>query len=70
MKIRGIDPEVVIKILEKPAQKIHEGDLMVCQGLIIENGRSMLLRIFVNLLRQPPLVVTVYKTSKIDKYWL
>ncbi|MFM6975725.1 MAG: DUF4258 domain-containing protein [Sphingobacteriaceae bacterium] len=69
IQLRGIDIQKVMAILEDPSQRIQEDGLTVFQGLITENGRPMLLRIFVNLLKQPPLVVTVYKTSKIYKYW-
>ena len=31
--------------------------------------REYLVRVFVDLDRDPPEVVTVYRTSKIDKYW-
>ena len=31
--------------------------------------RAYLLRVFVDLDREPPEVVTVYRTSKIEKYW-
>jgi len=37
---------------------------VVVQGL--EGG--LLLRIFVDVGRQPPAVVTAYRTSKVDKY--
>lgn len=32
-------------------------------------GRIMLLRAIVDDRFDPPLVITVYRTSKIDKYW-
>jgi hypothetical protein len=31
--------------------------------------KEYLLRIFVDIDRNPPEVVTVYRTSKIEKYW-
>lgn len=34
-----------------------------------EPSRTYLLRVFVDVDRQPPEVVTVYRTSKIEKYW-
>jgi hypothetical protein len=33
-----------------------------------ENDKYYLYRVFVNHDKKPPLVVTVYKTSKIEKY--
>jgi len=34
-----------------------------------EPSRTCLLRVFVDVDREPPEVVTVYRTSKIEKYW-
>lgn len=47
---------------------IIEDELMIHQKVIISNNRSYLIRVFVNDKKQPPVAVTVYKTSKIDKY--
>jgi hypothetical protein len=35
-----------------------------------KDNHIFLIRIFVNVLKEPNLVVTAYRTSKIDKYWL
>jgi hypothetical protein len=32
-------------------------------------GRTYLVRVFVDLDRRPPEVVTAYRTSRIGKYW-
>jgi len=32
-------------------------------------GRTFLLRVFVDVQRRPPEVITAYRTSKIAKYW-
>lgn len=34
-----------------------------------EPPTTYLLRIFVDIDRKPPHIVTVYRTSKIEKYW-
>ena len=36
---------------------------------ISEISGPYLLRVFVDLDRDPPEVVTAYRTSKVDKYW-
>jgi len=36
--------------------------------MISENDEKKLLRIFVNTCKEPNLIITAYKTSKIDKY--
>jgi hypothetical protein len=35
----------------------------------LDDGRIMLLRAIVDDREDPPVVVTVYRTSKIEKYW-
>jgi len=36
--------------------------------VILENDKAYLIRIFVNHLVDPAVIITAYKTSKIDKY--
>lgn len=69
MQLRGISAERVVQILRKPQQTVRTSDLLVFQSVVVEDGKNYLIRIFVNLRKQPPLVVTVYKTSNIQKYW-
>ncbi len=72
MARRQIREEDVDKVLACPAQTE-----MVRQGREvyqsrIESGeppKMYLLRVFVDIDREPPEVVTVYRTSKIAKYW-
>ena len=70
MIVRGISKEIVDRIISGPAQTIEQDNLMVFQS-IIEDAREsrFLIRVFVNIHKTPPLVVTVYKTSKIEKYY-
>jgi hypothetical protein len=39
------------------------------QSLIMMDDRRYLVRIIVDVDRNPPVVVTAFRTSKIDKYW-
>ena len=41
----------------------------VFQSRIVADGRAYLIRLIVEDWHQPPVVVTVYRTSKIEKYW-
>jgi hypothetical protein len=68
MKLRGIEEKTVLEILDYPDQVKSDNDKTVYQSVIIENGKQYLIRIFVNHLKTPNLVITVYKTSKIGKY--
>ncbi len=56
-------------ILENPQQIIEEDGLKVYQGeFIINNNKTYLLRAYVNDSVEPNVVVTVYFTSKLEKY--
>lgn len=68
IKLRNISEEVVWKILDSAIAARNKNELTIYQGTIEENKKRYLIRIFVNELHIPPVVVTVYKTSKINKY--
>jgi hypothetical protein len=70
MARRQIPEQVVREILKKPEQQymVREGREVV-QSRIVLVGKLYLVRIFVDLDRNPFEVVTVYRTSKIEKYW-
>ncbi len=72
MERRQISEADVIRVLTAPEQSetIAPGRI-VCQSRLTwgEPPRIYLLRVFVDVDRQPPVVVTVYRTSKVDKYW-
>jgi hypothetical protein len=40
----------------------------VYQILVIKNNISYLYRVSINTIKQPPMVITAYKTSKVNKY--
>lgn len=70
MDRRGISRKIVDNVLSKPDQKVEQDNLMVFQSIIIDaKDQQFLIRVFVNANKTPPLVVTVYKTSKIEKYY-
>lgn len=66
MELRGISKDVVKKILANPEQIKYEAGEKIYQS-IIEDG-NYLIRIFVNDKKNPKVIITVYKTSKIKKY--
>ncbi len=41
----------------------------VFQSRIVADGKTYLVRLVVEDWHQPPVIVTVYRTSKIEKYW-
>jgi Domain of unknown function (DUF4258) len=67
---RGLDEAVVRQVLASPGQRmaVRPGRDAV-QSLLDLGGKQYLIRVFVDVDRSPPEVVTAYRTSKIDKYW-
>jgi hypothetical protein len=65
MERRGIDEVAVRAVLSQP-----ESVLDVRPGRVVVQALQgeHLLRVFVDIDREPPSVVTVYRTSKIEKY--
>ncbi len=70
MQIRGITIFEATDALNNPQLTLAEDGLTVYQKVITKNNKKYLLRIFVNEIKQPPVVVTGYITSKINKYKL
>ena len=69
---RQIAEEDVAKVLAAPEQieTAREGREVYQSRLQSgEPPKTYLLRVFVDIDRTPPEVVTVYRTSKIAKYW-
>jgi hypothetical protein len=67
MQRRGIPLAVVESVLAAPAQKMPEhGDVVCYQSKVEINRRLYLLRVMVN--EKTAKVVTVYRTSKLNKY--
>jgi hypothetical protein len=70
MDRRGIPLAVVQSVLAAPAQKVPEhGDVVCYQSKVEINQKPYLVRVMVNETATPPKVVTVYRPSKISKYW-
>ncbi len=67
---RQIPLAVVENILFSPEQKVpgHEG-ILCYQSRVNISGKQYLLRVMVNETTDPLTVVTVYRTSKLAKYW-
>ena len=67
---RGIPASAAEAVLAAPEQKVPEHGSVVCyQSRVTINNKLYLLRVMVDDTRQPAVVVTVYRTSKISKYW-
>jgi hypothetical protein len=72
MKRRGLTEEIVRRVLASPEQKIdvRVGRIVLQSRISMgEPAKLYLLRVFADIDRDPVEVVTVYRTSRIDKYW-
>jgi mRNA-degrading endonuclease RelE of RelBE toxin-antitoxin system len=70
MERRKISVDLVESVLDNPQQVISEKEgRKAYQSKIDVGGRAFLLRVIVVDDVEPVVVITVYKTSKIDKYW-
>ena len=69
IEARSLSKQIIEEILQSKEKKIiKSGNIDIYQKIVIEIDKPYLYRIFVNNSKKPPLVVTAYKTSKIEKY--
>lgn len=66
---RKIPVDLVQLVLESPEQVVEEKGMRVYQSRIEIGGKTRLLRVFANDRTNPVIVVTVYSTSQIKRYW-
>lgn len=67
---RKIPRALMDQVLQAPEQKVPEVDNITCYQSRVEIGGTLnLLRVMVNETVNPPVVVTVYRTNKINRYW-
>jgi len=72
MERRGICEADIARVLSAPEQvELVRPGRAVYQSRMqtTESGKAYLLRVFVDIDRQPAEVVTAYWTSKVEKYW-
>jgi hypothetical protein len=72
MRRRQISETEVALVLKSPQQvKTVRESRKIYQSIFEteEPTKDYLIRVVVDIDRSPPEVVTVYRTSKIDKYW-
>ena len=66
---RGISLDVLESVLESPEQIVDtHSNRQAFQSRVEIDGKRYLVRAIVEK-DDPPLVITVYRTSKIEKYW-
>ncbi|HLX60259.1 MAG TPA: DUF4258 domain-containing protein [Planctomycetota bacterium] len=70
LRRRGIPRSILDAVLAAPEQRIpNHGDIVCYQSRVTINGKAYLVRAMVNESKQPPVVVTAYRTSNLSKYW-
>jgi len=69
IKDRRITKKKVSVIINDPDTILKESDCKhIYQKVMKEENKKYLFRVFINICEQPDLIITAYKTSKIDKY--
>lgn len=71
MKRRGISEEEVSLVLRAPEQKEEQrpGRCIYQRRVTSSENKVYLLRVFVDVDRDPAEVVSAYRTSRVGKYW-
>jgi len=72
MERRVISEAEIVQVLSAPEQSdlVRPGRVVYQSRMEFdEPGEIYLLRVFVDIDRQPAEVVTAYRTSKVEKYW-
>jgi len=69
IELRGLDKSVIGDVLKTPGNVLTDaGGVKIYQKIVNEGDKPYLYRVFVNIEKKPPLVITAYKTSKTDRY--
>jgi hypothetical protein len=69
MTRRQIPKEWLDACMASPEQTVEgSGQRKVFQSRFTQDGKTFLLRVIVETWHTPPVVVTVYRTTKLDKY--
>jgi hypothetical protein len=71
MERRGIPLEILESVLEKPQQVVNDpaGKKIYQSKVDFKQGKIYLVRVVTVEEAGVPIVVTVYRTSKVEKYW-
>ena len=69
MRSRKISDSEIRIAINNPDNVIQETNCKtVYHKILSEKGSKILIRVFMNTCKDPKLIITAYKTSKIDKY--
>ena len=69
MEQRDITKDRILTVITSPDTMTKQGnDILIYSKLVNDDIKDYLYRVFVNHLKEPELVITACKTSKIKKY--
>jgi hypothetical protein len=69
---RSLNRNTVESIILKPEQMLDDetnANVTIYQSIVTEDNKLFLYRVFVNTKLLPNVIVTVYRTTKIPKYY-
>jgi len=69
---RSLDRNIIESIMLNPEQILddeNDTDIKIYQSIEREDDKIFLYRVFVNTQSLPNVIVTLYRTTKIDKYY-
>ncbi|MDR2802389.1 MAG: DUF4258 domain-containing protein [Prevotellaceae bacterium] len=69
---RGISRKTAMAVISQPEEILvddKDATVVIFQSLVKEENQWFLLRIFINKDKTPNEIITLYKTSKIQKYY-
>ena len=68
--LRGLSKTIVEEVLSKPDEIIIQDEITIYQSVVsfLPDG-NIQIRVFINNQKEPNVIITVYKTSKIKKYY-
>ena len=69
---RRLNRTIIMQIISYPEQIVVDKDnhdISIYQSIFEENGQRFLFRVFINMAKDPRVIVTLYRTTKIQKYY-
>ena len=72
IQARNISKDLVLNTLENPQQKtvgFNNRDIYQSRYFDVVEGKQMLIRIITENRDDNVIVISIYKTSKLEKYW-
>jgi len=69
MDKRDISKDIIDSIMQNPEQVIEQGNFEIFQSKTEINNRIFVIRVITKKQENSIKIITVYKTTKIKKYW-